>query len=70
MMKMIYDPEYDKVVDESYVKRQYEAFKKNYSWFNKSYENFLNDNFVRIEDESELRLWSAKPLEELLKGVC
>ena len=41
-----YDPEYDRFVDEEYIKEQYESFKSNYSWFNKSYEQFKSDNFT------------------------
>lgn len=39
-----YDPEYDRLTDETYIRRQYENFCKE-SWFNKSYEEFLSENF-------------------------
>lgn len=45
MSKKYYDPEYDKLVDESYIKNQYEWFSKQ-KWFNKSYEQFKKDNFL------------------------
>lgn len=51
-MKKYYDPEYDRVVDESVPKKQYEWFKSQ-SWFHKSYEQFLADNFLN-EDLTEI----------------
>lgn len=51
-MKKFYDPEYDRIVDESVPKKQYEWFRKQ-SWFHKSYEQFLADNFLN-EDMTEI----------------
>lgn len=39
-----YDPECDKYVDKDYIKKQYEWFSSQ-SWFHKTYEEFLADNF-------------------------
>lgn len=47
-----YDPEYDRIVDESVPKKQYEWFAAQ-SWFHKTYEEFLKDNFLN-EDMSEI----------------
>lgn len=44
-MKKYYDPEYDRIVDESVPKKQYEWFAQQ-CWFHKSYEEFLADNFT------------------------
>ena len=38
-MKRYYAPEYDRVVDESVPRKQYEWFKRQ-SWFHSSYEQF------------------------------
>lgn len=43
--RRFYDPEYDRIVDESVPKRQYEWFKSQ-SWFHKTYAQFLADNFT------------------------
>lgn len=51
-MKKFYDPEYDRIVDESVPKKQYEWFRKQ-SWFHKNYEQFLADNFLN-EDMTEI----------------
>ena len=52
-MKKYYDPEYDRVVTEEVPKKQYEWFKQQ-SWFHKSYEEFLADNFLNA-DGSEIK---------------
>ena len=39
-----YDPEYDRTVDESVIRNQYDWFASQ-SWFNKSYEQFRDENF-------------------------
>ena len=44
-----YDPEYDRIVGEDVPKKQYEWFRTHYSWFNKSYEQFLADNFLNAD---------------------
>lgn len=49
-MKKYYDPEYDRIVTEEVVKKQYEWF-KNQSWFKKDYETFKRDNFLEIEND-------------------
>ena len=51
-MRKYYDPEYDRVVTEEVPKKQYEWFKQQ-SWFHKSYEEFLADNFLN-EDHSKI----------------
>lgn len=48
-MKKYYDPEYDRVVDESVPKKQYEWFAQQ-CWFHKSYDEFLADNFMEITE--------------------
>lgn len=48
-MTMYYDPEYDRIVGEDVIKRQYEDFNKQ-DWFSKSYEQFKEDNFSRIPE--------------------
>lgn len=47
-----YDPEYDRIVDESVPKKQYEKMVCS-TWFHKTYEEFLKDNFLN-EDMSEI----------------
>lgn len=49
MPKRYYDPEYDRIVDESVIKRQYECFAKQ-GWFHKSYEQFRTENFEEMKD--------------------
>lgn len=51
-MKKYYDPEYDRIVDESAPKKQYEWFSAQ-SWFHKTYEEFLSDNFLN-EDMTKI----------------
>lgn len=46
-MKKYYDPECDRIVDESVPRKQYEWFKSQ-SWFHKSYEQFLEENFSEV----------------------
>ncbi|GEM_PF-4097727 len=48
-----YDPEYQKEVDEDYIRSQYEWFTQ-FSWFTKSYEQFRDENFERIMWETEI----------------
>ena len=54
MGKKYYDPEYDRIVDETVPQKQYECF-LSYSWFDKTYEQFLTDNFLN-EDHSEIKI--------------
>lgn len=51
-MKKYYDPEYDRIVDESVPKKQYEWFAAQ-KWFHKTYEEFLADNFLN-EDMTKI----------------
>ena len=51
--KRFYDPEYDRLVDESVIKKQYEWFAKQ-KWFDKSYEQFKRENF-RNANGSEIK---------------
>lgn len=44
MKKKYYDPEYDRMVDESEIRRQYDWFSQQ-AWFDKTYEQFKADNF-------------------------
>lgn len=46
--KYYYDPEYDRVVDESVVQKQYEWFTQQ-SWFHKTFEQFAEDNFTELK---------------------
>ncbi len=46
-MKKYYDSEYDRVVNEDIILKQYEWFVKQ-EWFNKSYEEFRKDNFTEL----------------------
>lgn len=50
MKKNYYDPEYDRMVDENEIKRQYEWFSKQ-AWFDKTYEQFKTDNFKQVTKE-------------------
>lgn len=52
-LKIYYDPEYDRVVDESVPRKQYEWFKQQ-NWFHKTYEQFLADNFLN-EDMTKIQ---------------
>lgn len=45
--RRFYDPEQDKLVNENVPKHQYEWFSQQ-SWFNKTYEEFLADNFRKV----------------------
>lgn len=47
--RKFYDPEYDREVTEEVPKRQYEWFSKQ-PWFNKTYEQFLKENFIEVEE--------------------
>lgn len=49
-MKRYYDPEYDRIVDESVVKEQYDWFKQ-WSWFHKSLEQFAEENFTELKED-------------------
>ena len=51
-MKKYYDPEYDRIVDESLIQEQYKWFSKQ-GWFHKDYETFKRDNFLN-EDLSPI----------------
>lgn len=44
-MRKYYDPEYDRIVDESVPRKQYQWFESQ-SWFHESYEQFLAENFL------------------------
>lgn len=48
-MKSYYDPEYDRIVTEDVIKKQYEWFSKQ-KWFTKDYETFKKDNFIEIKE--------------------
>lgn len=52
-MKKYYDPEYDRIVDESVVKSQYEWLAQQ-TWYHKTYEQFLSDNFLN-EDMTQIK---------------
>ena len=52
MAKMFYDPEYDRIVSEDVIRRQYEWFSTQ-PWFNKSYEEFAADNFIEEVFDNE-----------------
>lgn len=53
-----YDPEYDRIVDESVPKKQYEWFKAQ-PWFKKTYEEFLTGNFLN-EDMTKITVTGAQ----------
>lgn len=44
-MKYYYDAEYGRVISAKEVKRQYDFFALNYVWFDKSYADFVHENF-------------------------
>lgn len=44
-----YDPEYDRVVDETVIRNQYNWFAKQ-TWFHKTYEQFRDENFRLLTD--------------------
>ncbi|MCR5837158.1 MAG: hypothetical protein K6G88_11680 [Lachnospiraceae bacterium] len=44
-----YDPEYDRIVEEDVIKKQYDIFKQQ-PWFTKTYEQFKNDNFIKLKE--------------------
>lgn len=46
-MKMYYDPEYDRTVDETVVRKQYEWFEQH--GINKTFEQFAEDNFTELK---------------------
>lgn len=50
-MRKYYDPEYDRTVDETEVRRQYDWFKQQ-SWFHKSFEEFAEENF-EVDDDPD-----------------
>lgn len=52
-MRKFYDPEYDRIVDETEVRKQYEWFAQQ-TWFNKSFEEFAEDNFTEIKEEKDM----------------
>jgi len=52
-MKMYYDPEYDRIIDEKEVRRQYDWFQKNQDGFCKTFEQFASENFTS-EDECDI----------------
>lgn len=45
-----YDYEYDRIVNEDVIKSQFNWFNKQ-NWFNKSYEQFKNENFELIIEQ-------------------
>lgn len=49
--KKFWDPEYDRIVTEDVIKKQFEHFKKD-EFFKKSYEEFKKDNFEEITDKN------------------
>lgn len=50
MSKKYYDPEYDREVDEAYIRRQYNWFKSH--GMKKSYDEFVADNFDEISSNN------------------
>ena len=51
-MRKFYDPEYDRIVDESTVRQQYEWFAQR-TWFHKTFEQFAEENFTEIKEETQ-----------------
>lgn len=49
MERKFYDPEYDRVVDESIPQKQYAWFIAQ-PWFHQTYEEFLAENFTAIDE--------------------
>ena len=47
MAKKYYDPEYDRIVDEKEVRRQFDYFAGR-GWCNESFEAFAADNFQKL----------------------
>lgn len=60
MSNKYYDPEYDRVVSEDVVRKQFEWFDKQ-PWFDKDYEDFKRHNFIPLK-EYEVRF--------LFDGIC
>lgn len=48
-MKKYYDPEYDRIVTENEVMRQYKWFEQNMPWLHETFEQFADKNFTLIE---------------------
>lgn len=49
-MKKYYDPEYDKIVSEGYVRNQYNWFKNNMPYLHQTFEQFAENNFTEITE--------------------
>lgn len=47
-MKKYYDPEYDRIVTQDEVRRQFDYFNSQ-PWFSKTYEQFRDENFLPEE---------------------
>ena len=62
-MKLYYDYEYERLVDETIPEHQYRYFKENMG-YTESYETFLKDNFWTLDklDELELEYLKSKPI--------
>ena len=44
-----YDPEYERIVDDKEVKRQFDFFAGQNQGFNKTFDQFVNDNFRSLK---------------------
>lgn len=67
-VKMYYDPEYDREVDENIIKQQYDYFSQQ-NWFNKSYEQFRTENFMEISDNKGNQSKETVGVEALVVNV-
>lgn len=61
MKKYYYDYEFERIVDEDEVRRQYECLKE---FGNKTYEEFAEDNFSLLDDESVREYIDAGMIED------
>lgn len=53
-MKKYYDPEYDRIIDETEVRKQFEWFAKQV-WFHETFEQFAEENFTEIKEENKMK---------------
>ena len=62
-MKLYYDYEYERLVDETIPKSQYNYFKE-HEGCTESYETFLKENFWTLDklDDLELEYLKSKPI--------
>ena len=52
-MRKFYDPEYDKIVSETYVRNQYNWFENNMPYLHQTFESFAEKNFIEITEANK-----------------